>query len=52
MEFKKATENDIEEICLMVKSAITVMNQNGIPQWDEIYPTKEEFLDDIRDSNL
>jgi ribosomal protein S18 acetylase RimI-like enzyme len=52
MEFRKATENDIEEICLMVKKAITVMNQNGIPQWDEIYPTKEEFLDDICGSHL
>ena len=52
MKFRKATENDIDEICGMVKAAIDVMEANGIHQWDEIYPTKEEFLDDIRGSNL
>ena len=52
MDFQKATESDIEEICSLVKNAIAVMDQNGIPQWDEIYPTKEDFLNDIRAQNL
>lgn len=52
MDFKKATESDIEEICSLVKNAIAVMDQDGIPQWDEIYPTKEDFLNDIRAQSL
>ena len=52
MDFQKATESDIEEICSLVKNAIDVMDQNGIPQWDEFYPTKEDFLNDIRTQNL
>ncbi|MBP5601636.1 MAG: N-acetyltransferase [Treponema sp.] len=52
MDFKKADEADIEEIFSLVKNAIAVMDQNGIPQWDEIYPAREDFLADIRDQNL
>ena len=52
MDFKKATESDIEEICSLVKNAIAVMDHDGIPQWDEIYPTKEDFLNDIRAQSL
>ena len=52
MDFQKATESDIEEIYSLVKNAIAVMDQNGIPQWDEIYPTKEDFLNDICAQNL
>lgn len=52
MKFRKGTTLDIEEICAMVKNAIAVMDKNNIPQWDEIYPTKEEFLDDIKGQNL
>ena len=44
MEFRKASENDIEEICRLVKDAIDVMEKNGIPQWDEVYPAREDFL--------
>ncbi len=52
MEFKKATENDIEEICQLVKNAIGMMEKNGIPQWDEVYPAKEDFLNDIKAESL
>lgn len=52
MEFKKATENDITEICSLIKNAIDVMEKNNIHQWDELYPTKEDFLDDINSGNL
>ena len=43
MNFRKATQDDIDEICQLVKNAIDVMEQNDIHQWDEIYPTKEDF---------
>ena len=52
MDFQKATKSDIEEIYSLIKKAIAVMDQNGILQWDEIYPTKEDFLNDIRAQNL
>lgn len=52
MEFRKAAENDIEEICGLVKNAIAVMEENGIHQWDEVYPAKEDFLRDLDEGNL
>ncbi len=52
MEFRKATENDIEEILLLVKSAVKNMEENGIHQWDEIYPAKEDFIQDLKGGNL
>lgn len=52
MEFRKASENDIEEICRLVKGAIDVMEKNGIPQWDEVYPAREDFFNDIKAESL
>ena len=52
MEFRKASENDIEEICRLIKGAIDVMEKNGIPQWDEVYPAREDFLNDIKAESL
>ena len=52
MEFRKVSENDIEEICRLVKGAIDVMEKNGIPQWDEVYPAREDFLNDIKAESL
>ncbi len=52
MEFNFATESDIDEICALVKSAISGMDRNSIFQWDEIYPAREDFLSDIKSGNL
>ena len=52
MEYRKASEGDIEEICILVKNAIDVMEKKGIHQWDEIYPAKEDFLNDIKGGSL
>ena len=52
IKFRKAANTDIEEICLLVKSAIATMESKGIHQWDEVYPAKEDFLTDINDGNL
>lgn len=52
MEFRKATADDIEEICRLVQHAITVMDENSIPQWDDVYPTREDFLNDIHSGTL
>lgn len=47
MHYRLAEEQDINSICNLIKSAIAEMERNNIHQWDEIYPTKEDFLDDI-----
>jgi ribosomal protein S18 acetylase RimI-like enzyme len=52
MKFNLATESDIDEICALVKSAISNMDRNDIFQWDEIYPTREDFLSDIKAASL
>lgn len=45
--FKNATLHDLNEIMDVIKTAIKNMNQNNIPQWDALYPTSEDFKDDI-----
>lgn len=52
MNYRKATNTDIDRICDMIKSAIKEMEKNNIFQWDEIYPTKEDFLSDIERDQL
>ena len=47
MHYRLAEERDIDSICALIQSAIAEMERNNIHQWDEIYPTKEDFLDDI-----
>ena len=41
--FAEACFNDIDEVFDMFQHTIERMNQNGIPQWDEVYPWKKEL---------
>ncbi|WP_294428624.1 GNAT family N-acetyltransferase [uncultured Treponema sp.] len=52
MNFRLATEADLSEICSLVKAAISEMERNEIFQWDEIYPTADDFLNDIKSNSL
>ena len=52
MNYRLATESDLDEICSLIKSAIAEMERNGILQWDEIYPAREDFLNDIKSGCL
>ena len=52
MDFRTAKIQDLEEICTIVKVAIKSMNENGIYQWDEIYPAKKDFANDIEKEQL
>ncbi|MDE7198057.1 MAG: GNAT family N-acetyltransferase [Lachnospiraceae bacterium] len=52
MVFRRAEENDIDAICELVKAAIGSMEKQEIFQWDDIYPAKEDFLNDIRKQQL
>lgn len=48
IKYQLANQNDLNEIMLLIKNAILTMENNHIHQWDEIYPTKEDFAEDIR----
>ena len=52
MEFKKGTTQDLDSVCFLIKDAIAEMEKNGIYQWDEIYPAREDFEEDIRNNYL
>lgn len=52
INFRKAEKSDINEIAVFVENAIKVMDSQKIFQWDEIYPTKEDFEDDFSNDNL
>lgn len=47
MIYRLAQESDIDAVCKLVKAAVYSMEKHGIYQWDDIYPAKEDFLDDI-----
>ena len=47
LTYRKATEADLDEIETLVADAIIKMNSEGIYQWDEFYPTRDDFADDI-----
>ena len=52
MNYRLANESDIEVISDIVKSAIAEMERNNVFQWDDVYPTKDDFLDDIKKGQL
>ena len=52
MEYRLGTLMDLDDICLLVSEAITEMEKHGIYQWDELYPTRTDFEEDIRKNNL
>ena len=52
LHYRKASVNDLEEIYALVSHAIDEMIEHDILQWDEIYPTKEDFRVDINKNQL
>jgi len=52
MQYRLATKSDLDEICILIEKAIDRMEQQGIYQWDEIYPTRKDFLEDINKNTL
>lgn len=43
-----ATEGDLDAVRQLLKDCIAEMRRAGIDQWDEIYPSRETLLADIR----
>lgn len=52
MVYRLAGESDIEEICSLIKNAVANMERDNIFQWDNLYPTKEDFLSDMEKQQL
>lgn len=47
MEFRKARSRDLQELMALFRAATEAMDAQGIPQWDEIYPSVEIVQADI-----
>jgi len=47
MEFTIASDQDLPELKSLYRAATLHMDSQGIPQWDERYPTEAIILDDI-----
>lgn len=52
IRYRKALKDDMQAINMLITQAITEMENNKIIQWDELYPTKEDFLEDISKQQL
>ena len=52
MEFRQGTIDDLNNICSLIEAAIKAMEAQGIHQWDELYPTREDFVKDISNGTL
>lgn len=50
--FRQGILNDLNEIEKLIKNAIIQMNSQGIEQWDEIYPVRKDFEQDIKNKQL
>lgn len=50
--YRKAVKSDLAVIQAFVDKAKKVMDSQGIPQWDEIYPTELDFGGDIDKNEL
>lgn len=47
MEFVHATQAELPELMALYRAATKQMDDQGIPQWDEIYPAESILREDI-----
>ena len=52
IQYRIAATEDLTEICDLFNNAIDTMICNKIFQWDEIYPTEQDFREDIAKGQL
>lgn len=52
MIYRLAEESDIDAVCGLIKEAVHSMEERRIFQWDDIYPAREDFLDDMKKQHL
>lgn len=52
IEYRLANSDDLNEIDQLIKSAIAGMKKQNIFQWDDRYPTMDDFQEDIEKNQL
>lgn len=52
MEYRLGRKDDLDDICSLIASAIQMMEKQGIYQWDDKYPVREDFANDIKQGSL
>lgn len=52
MKIRKAELKDIDDIDKLYKDAVARMEEQGIDQWDGLYPTREIMEEDIRKDEM
>lgn len=52
LTYRLAAQSDLDTICDLVGRSINSMINNGIYQWDELYPTYDDFKCDIENRQL
>ena len=52
ISYRTANIDDLDDIFRIVQNAVKQMEHEKIYQWDSIYPTKEDFGDDIMKNQL
>lgn len=52
MEYRLGTRQDLDAICELIKLAIEEMERHGIYQWDDVYPARADFEEDIDKNSL
>ena len=49
---RRGTPGDLDTVCAMIEAAKERMRSQGIDQWDESYPTREDLERDINENTL
>ncbi|MCM1387404.1 MAG: GNAT family N-acetyltransferase [Bacillus sp. (in: Bacteria)] len=52
IQFRQGTIDNLDVVTALANAAIAQMESQGIMQWDEFYPTREDFRADIEAGNL
>lgn len=52
ISIRPANIDDLERICFFFEKAIHFLNENKIPQWDELYPNQEIIREDILNRHM
>lgn len=52
IEYRLGTKQDLDAVCLLIRQAIDEMERHGIYQWDDIYPARKDFEEDIEKKTL
>ena len=52
MKIRHAKTEDLDMIMKIIRETVKEMNENGNFQWDESYPDREVFINDIKEGTL